>query len=308
MTDQELLPCNLFPKTKVYTVGLYSIETLLCNNFFITYIHKLDTNSTMQLECDLQHREMSMKKWNTSSFSYEFILPKDMHWGIIDLKNNGTRWEGFTYNNKPCGYGCFYDHNNKRRFAGFIFEKKRYCFGEEYYDNECVYYRGTYVNDKRHGWGYLFDKNGDVIYEGDWYFGNQQQMTIILNDVTINQISDGIENLVISKNIHDSILSFTHYSRLKSLKFQEDSLKELTDLTIDHCDSLKSIVFGFNCFTKCGEYILDADDLSYNLMYENMSIEDVCITISNCAVLNEVLFHDCAFGDAAGSLTFRSVI
>ena len=91
---------------------------------------------------------------------------------VKQLSDDGSRWEGDWYNEKPFGFGSLFDGEGNRMYSGFMFEGKKIGFGTEYFaDNHKVDYCGNFMNDKRHGWGITYDRNGNKLFEGDWRFG-----------------------------------------------------------------------------------------------------------------------------------------
>ena len=93
---------------------------------------------------------------------------------IIDLNEEGRRWEGCSKDGKPYGYGREYDEDNNLEFVGFVYEydyfigksKYRVGYGIEYYpDLNMIEYEGFYV-DNHHFYGINYDRNGDISLEG----------------------------------------------------------------------------------------------------------------------------------------------
>ena len=86
---------------------------------------------------------------------------------IIDLNENGVRWEGSVLDGIPFGYGEIYNEDNNKIYKGFMFEGMKVCYGSEFYgDVEIVEYEGDYYKNMRYGYGRLYDKKNELIYEG----------------------------------------------------------------------------------------------------------------------------------------------
>ena len=116
---------------------------------------------------------------------------------IEQILEDGSRWEGDLYDNKPFGFGCYYDGEGRRVYSGFIFEGKKIGFGTEYFpDNFKVDYCGNFLNDKRHGWGTTYDRNGRKLYKGDWVKGNNDINSTIVIDKNCSELEDDCENLI----------------------------------------------------------------------------------------------------------------
>ena len=83
--------------------------------------------------------------------------------GLIDLSTAGDRWEGWVYNEKPCGYGCLLNGEDRYQYVGFMLDGVRYGYGFDYFKNQSidvVEYEGTFVDDVRFGYGRMLDLNG----------------------------------------------------------------------------------------------------------------------------------------------------
>lgn len=128
---------------------------------------------------------------------------------IIDLSNNGERWEGDSLDGLPHGFGVVYDSNNKLKYCGFMFEGLKIGFGEEYYENgEGIEYRGNFIKNKRHGEGVLYDMKNRVVFEGMWHFGdNTSQLTIPPNCNESALFTDCVKELVIENNCYNDLES-----------------------------------------------------------------------------------------------------
>ena len=65
------------------------------------------------------------------------------HNQVLDLNDDGERWEGDVLNNKPYGWGVLYDSENRRVYEGFRVGDVNVCYGRSYYpENQKVEYEG----------------------------------------------------------------------------------------------------------------------------------------------------------------------
>ena len=86
---------------------------------------------------------------------------------IIDLNDEGRRWEGGVLKGEVFGYGCLYDEDNRLEYEGWMIDDVKRCYGIEYWnDLGIVKYDGCYSNGMKHGYGLLYDRRGDIEYEG----------------------------------------------------------------------------------------------------------------------------------------------
>ena len=69
---------------------------------------------------------------------------------IIDLNDEGRRWEGGVLKGKVFGYGRLYDEENRLEYEGWMIEGVKRCYGIEYWNDLGVKkYRGSYFNGKK---------------------------------------------------------------------------------------------------------------------------------------------------------------
>lgn len=84
-----------------------------------------------------------------------------VEWRIIDLSDDGSRWEGDTLNGVPFGWGVYYDENNCKLFEGFRLNETTVCYGVYYHplmNTDTVYYQGLLCEGKRWGVGEMHDR------------------------------------------------------------------------------------------------------------------------------------------------------
>ena len=107
------------------------------------------------IECDNINKSMKVKtrsenvvEWNALNLN---DLIKD---DIIDLSENGERWEGDSLDHLPYGYGRIFNSENQIVYEGFVFNGMKVCFGKEYYEDVgIIEYIGHFYNNKRNGNG-----------------------------------------------------------------------------------------------------------------------------------------------------------
>ena len=88
---------------------------------------------------------------------------------VLDLSDEGDRWEGDIMDGKPFGWGVLYDGDDNVVYEGFRVGDGNVCIGRSYYpDIHKVQYEGELCNGKRWGRGTQYDRNGSVVYEGEW--------------------------------------------------------------------------------------------------------------------------------------------
>lgn len=94
------------------------------------------------------------------------FFPSMVYSDIIDLNNQGCRWEGDCQEGKPCGWGRYYDESNRLSYEGFRYDKFNVCYGTYYYKdtvNEQPKYKGQMAFNYKHGYGKLYDRTGALV-------------------------------------------------------------------------------------------------------------------------------------------------
>ena len=230
-----------------YPFGYSGYQFLESNN--TRYIHSdlLPDNSIRVIECDINEKWMKVKsrveeysEWN------ELNLNGLKNHDILDLNENGDRWEGDSLEGIPFGYGCEYNSDNQLIYKGFVFEGMKVCYGIELYgDVGIVEYEGGFYKGMRYGNGKLYDKKNELIYEGEWYMNNPFEFYSLKveNKLKEEDIHSGLEELEIGENCCNELKCFKliGFAHLKKLIFHKNSLKNLNSLVISNNKELRII-------------------------------------------------------------------
>ena len=57
------------------------------------------------------------------------------HNQVLDLNDDGERWEGDVLNDEPYGWGVLYDSENRMVYEGFRLKDVNVCYGTQYYSD-----------------------------------------------------------------------------------------------------------------------------------------------------------------------------
>ena len=88
-------------------------------------------------------------------------LSRVEHNQILNLSDDGGRWEGDVLDNKPCGWGVLFDSENRRTYEGFRVGDVNVCYGISFYpDSGVIEYMGELCGGKRWGRGTLYNRKG----------------------------------------------------------------------------------------------------------------------------------------------------
>ena len=178
------------------------------------------------------------------------------HNQVLDLNDDGERWEGDVLSNEPYGWGVLYDSENRMAYEGFRIGEVNVCFGTRYYsDIQKVEYEGEWLEGKRWGRGIQYDRNGNTVFEGEWMNDdNQIEKRVVLNEE--NQLlHNHIEELIVENNSYNgpewTALDLSFLSHLRMLEVGDECLKYVDEVKLIGLSKLERVVIGRNCFTKC---------------------------------------------------------
>ncbi|KAK8794589.1 hypothetical protein WA171_003711 [Blastocystis sp. BT1] len=191
---------------------------------------------------------------------------------IVDLNDDGMRWEGEVLKGDLFGYGCLYDEENELEYEGWMIEGKKRCYGIEYWnDIGLKKYCGCYYDGLKNGYGLLYDRNGMIEYEG-----------LFKDDVVID-VNDDMR----MKWIDDCELIVT--SCIESLIIDDDFNPDISSLILNNSlISLKRIEIGNHCFDKVNRFVIDGLNAleTISIGKVNFSIDDAIQRGSSCWIMN----------------------
>ena len=177
------------------------------------------------------------------------------HKRVLDLNDDGERWEGDILQNKPFGWGVLYDSENRRAYEGFRIEDMNVCYGTKYYsDVQKVEYKGGICEGKRWGRGIQYDRNGKTVFDGEWMNDdNQIEKRVVLNEE--NQfLHSHIEELIVENNGCNgpewTALDLGFISSLRLLEVGDDCFENVEEVKLIGLNQLEKVVIGKNSFTK----------------------------------------------------------
>ena len=176
---------------------------------------------------------------------------------ILDLSDDGTRWEGTIKGSTPFGYGQLYDSMNRLIYEGYLVDRTKVLWGKTFHaDLGTVEYEGGFCNNERMGHGVLNDRQGAVIYDGTWLYGHKMKETNL--KVTPKNpflsLHNQLEQITLSNKTAlptDTIL-IINFPRLKIFRVGSSNVWSYDDdadfgdgeLYIIHCPCLEQVIFG----------------------------------------------------------------
>ena len=177
------------------------------------------------------------------------------HNRVVDLNDNGERWEGDVLNNQPYGWGVLYDSENRMAYEGFRIGEVNVCYGRSYYpENQKVEYEGGICEGKRWGRGIHYDRNGNIVFEGEWMNNEPLSKRVAVNEE--NQfLHSHIEELIVSKNSCNgkewTALDLSFMSHLRVFEVRYECFENVKEVKLIGLNELERVEIGKNSFTKC---------------------------------------------------------
>ena len=203
-------------------------------------------------------------KVNMTSHQVLTVNAKDVsrieHNLLLDLNDEGERWEGDVIHNRPCGWGVLYDNENRVAYEGFRVGEVNVCYGTRYYsDIGVIEYKGEILFGKRWGRGIQYDRNGKVVYDGEWV--NNEQMKRRVEWKEENQLlHNRIKELIVCSGcvqVEWTCLDLSCFVCLRKLRVRDWCFENVKEVKLIGLKKLERVVIGKMCFTRRNEYRID---------------------------------------------------
>ena len=186
------------------------------------------------------------------------------HKQVLDLNDDGERWEGDVLNNEPYGWGVLYDSENRRMYEGFRVGDVNVCYGRSYYpENQKVEYEGGICGGMRWGRGIQSDRHGNIVLKGEWMNNEQLSKRVVVNEE--NQfLHNHIEELIVSNNSCNgpewSALDLSLMPHLRLFEVGDECFENVNEMKLIGLSMLERVVIGRESFTKQkNERLLESD-------------------------------------------------
>ena len=231
-----------------YYTGVLEQQGLVISKQWINSISKLKDKSIQQVDFNLKTKEVRISKKDRNEYENISSSISNMESvSMIDVSNDGLRWEGDCSNNSPLGYGSLYNNDNELIYRGVMIGDKKECFGIDFYPGlDIVEYIGCYWNNERHGFGMLYDRKGELVYEGDFICGSSvyDKNVILKNLDNDNNVHSLIHELVIDEecgNDYEGDLRLCGFVNLERIVVKKNSFQNVNSLEISDNSVLRSI-------------------------------------------------------------------
>ena len=174
---------------------------------------------------------------------------------VLDLSDDGERWEGDVLNNQPYGWGVLYDSENRRMYEGFRVGDVNVCYGTRYYsDIQKVDYVGEWFEGKRWGRGVQYDRNGDVIIDGEWVNDDYRIEKRMVISSGFFSLHNHIEELIVTNDCCNererNALDLSFMSSLRVLEVGDRCFESVRRMRLIGLSQLERVVIGKDSFSK----------------------------------------------------------
>ena len=171
---------------------------------------------------------------------------------VLDLSDDGERWEGDVLDNQPFGWGVLYDSENRMAYEGFRLNDVNVCYGRSYYpDIQKVEYEGEWCEGKRWGRGTQYDRNGKTVHDGEWINDEQASKRVVLKEENL-YLHSSIEELILQdhscKGREWRVLDLSFIAKLRLLQVGDDCFEFVEEVKLIGLNQLERVVIGKKCF------------------------------------------------------------
>ena len=247
----------------------------------------METSSSLLLEVCLD----GVIEVNVDSRELLRVGGEDMsgieHNQVLDLNDDGDRWEGDVLNNEPYGWGVLYDSENRMVYEGFRIGDVNVCYGTRYYsDIGVIEYKGMICEGKRWGIGIQYDRAGKVMSKGEWMNNEGLSKRVVLSEE--NQLlHNHVEELVVSDKSCNgrewTDFDFSVLTKLRRLRVGNRCFENVKDVKLIGLSKLERVEIGKQCF------------ITYDNCYDNSM--NGHFYLKNCEKVRELKIGCYSFSD-----------
>ena len=191
-----------------------------------------------------------------SENDFHFFSEDDMpYYDVLD-QENGERWEGLCYDNKPCGNGLYYNESNHVIYKGMCVNNYWEGYGISYLDLDIALYEGWWCHSQPMNKGTSYDRKGNLLASGTIVENHYVNSTsLYLQGICdLHETHCFLEELWIGNNTLNNLssLNLDAFRRLRIFSVGNQSLQYCHSLIISHLPYLQTISVGINSFSFLG--------------------------------------------------------
>ena len=208
-----------------------------------------ELNAGRVIEVDVKKREIL----EVSDKNVKDIKPRQ----VLDLNDDGERWEGDVLNDEPFGYGVLYDKEGEKAYEGFRIGEVNVCYGIQYYsDIQKVEYEGEWCNGKRWGKGTQYDRNGNTVFDGEWMNDKIMETRVVITSKNPEYLlHNRVEHFIVCCNCCNEEtwkrLDLSFLSNLQELVVSHHCFQKVEEVELIGLSRLERVAIGERSFTKC---------------------------------------------------------
>ena len=207
------------------------------------------------------------------------------HKQVLNLSDDGERWEGDVLHKQPYGWGVLYDKDNNRVYEGFRIGDVNVCYGRSFYpENQMVEYEGEICEGMRWGRGTQYDRQGNIVFKGEWMNNEQLSNRVVVNEES-QLLHNHIEELIVSNNSCNgpewTTLHLSLTPKLRLLEVGDYCFMNVKEVKLIGLNQLERVVIGEISFMKNN----DGNDSARHFY------------LKNCERLRELKIGYCSFSD-----------
>ena len=206
---------------------------------------------------------------------------------ILDMSDEGDRWEGDVLMDKPCGWGILYDKEGRVAYEGFRIGKENVCWGCKYYaDIEKIEYEGQWHSGMRWGPGVQYDRNGAVMYDGEWVNDRPIEKRVVITPEN-ELLHSHVKELVVSDECCNDkewgVLAVRGFVHLTQLEVGNNCFKNAEAVDLIGLPKLEGVTIGNMSFTR----VRNEDD-TYSSLYADRKDPKGRFRLKKCPKLREL--------------------
>lgn len=245
----------------------------------------------------MEIREESINVFDLQSNQLLWIYDEQQdeiqHNQILNLSDEGDRWEGDVFHDSPYGWGLLYDSNNNKAYEGFRLGNVNAGYGRSYYSEiGKKEYEGQICNGKRWGRGTQYDRNEHEVFDGEWINDACLQSSVVFSNAT-QILHNHIEELTFSENccneVHLNAVAFDCFALLRTITIHSNSFKHPKQVKFQHMHCLESITVERNCFKET-EKGFDKLDRTF-ICSDNPRLKSIHIDCMSFPEFRECIIH-----------------
>ena len=193
---------------------------------------------------------------------------------VLDLNDDGERWEGGVLNDEPYGWGVLYDSENRMVYKGFRIGEVNVCYGIQYYsDIQKMEYEGEWCEGKRWGRGTQYDRDGNTVFSGEWMNDRRMETRVV---ITIDNpeflLHNHVEQFIVSSKCCNEEtwkrLDLSFLSNLQELAISDCCFQNVEEVELIGLSKLERVAIGNSSFSMDDPF-LDYRDPSGHFYLKN---------------------------------------